>query len=191
MINTLRREFELLEMKKGETIESYFAIVNTVSNRLRNNGDDMSEVKIVEKILRTMTDEFTYVVVSIEESNDIEAMTMDELQSTLFTHEQKLNKKRNTEDEQYECPKWNKEANFAEVDEKEEEMLLMACTEETQTAGKKGTWFIDSGCSNHMCNDAEMFTTMDSSFNHYVKLGNNSRMVVSVAREGINSVVWA
>ncbi|GAA0175410.1 hypothetical protein LIER_28589 [Lithospermum erythrorhizon] len=83
--NSLRREFELLEMKKGEKIDNYFGRVNTVANKLRTNGDDITEVKIVEKILRTLTDPFTYIVVTIEESKDIETMTIDELQSTLFS----------------------------------------------------------------------------------------------------------
>ncbi|GAA0155647.1 hypothetical protein LIER_13333 [Lithospermum erythrorhizon] len=87
MLNALRREFELLEMKKGETVDSYFGRVNTMSNKLRSNGDNISDLKIVEKILRTMSEEFTYVVISIEESNDIDNMSEDELQSSLFTHE--------------------------------------------------------------------------------------------------------
>ncbi|GAA0184997.1 hypothetical protein LIER_32285 [Lithospermum erythrorhizon] len=64
MRNTLRREFELLEMRKGEIITDYFARVTSVSNKLRSNGDDITELKIVEKILRTLTDQFTYMVVS-------------------------------------------------------------------------------------------------------------------------------
>ena len=35
-----------------------------------------------------MTTKFNYVVCSIEESNDMEDMTIDELQSSLLVHEQ-------------------------------------------------------------------------------------------------------
>ena len=48
----------------------------------------MSEVKIVEKILRTLTEKFNYIVCSIEESKDISQLTVDELQSSLLVHEQ-------------------------------------------------------------------------------------------------------
>ena len=41
----------------------------------------MPDKKIVETILRTMTKKFTYVVASIEESKDINNMSIDELQS--------------------------------------------------------------------------------------------------------------
>jgi hypothetical protein len=43
-------------------------------------------------------------------------------------------------------------------------------------------WFLDSGCSNHMCGNRGMFTNLDESFVHLVKLGNNSRM--NVIRKG-------
>ena len=52
---------------------------------------------------------------------------------------------------QYECPSRNGEANYAELDEKEE-MLLMAYVE-LYDAKREDAWFLDSGCSNHMCGD--------------------------------------
>lgn len=44
----------------------------------------------MEKILRTLTEKFNYVIFSIEESKDIDALTVDELQSSLIEHEQKF-----------------------------------------------------------------------------------------------------
>lgn len=78
-------------MKVGETITNYFARVMTIANQMRSNGEQMRDVTIVEKILRTLTDKFNYVVVSIEESKDIDSI-IDELQSSLLVHEQKLNR---------------------------------------------------------------------------------------------------
>ena len=66
-------------MRNDETITEYFARVMQVANKTRSNGDEMSEKKIVEKILRTLTDKFTYVVLSIEESKDTDTMSIDEL----------------------------------------------------------------------------------------------------------------
>jgi hypothetical protein len=56
-------------------------------------------------------------------------------------------------------------------------------------------WFLDSGCSNHMRDNRGMFTKLDESFVHSVKLGNNSRMNVirkgsiKLFLNGINHVV--
>ena len=78
---------------------------------------------------------------------------------------------------QYECPKLNKEANYAELEE-EDEMLLMAYVEKHE-AKRSAAWFVDSGSSNHMCGTEGMFSSLDRTFSHTVKLGNNTRMKVT------------
>ncbi|GAA0148632.1 hypothetical protein LIER_08021 [Lithospermum erythrorhizon] len=182
----------------------------------------MTDSKIVQKILRTLTDQYTYVVVSIEESQDIEAMSVDELQNSLTTHEQKFS--RNGKEEvdhvlkveerygyggrssrgrggsrgrgrsggrqytskamvqcfkchklghfQYECPKWSNKAHYTEMED-EGDLLLMAQIDEQES--KKCMWFIDSGCSNHMCKDENMFINLDRTFTHSVKLEQSSQ----------------
>ncbi|CAL5202931.1 unnamed protein product [Lathyrus oleraceus] len=89
-LNRLRRDFEVLTMKHGESINDYFGRVMTVANDTRNYGEDVSDVKIVEKILRTFTDKWNYIVCSIKEAKDIGQLYMDALQSSLLVHEQKF-----------------------------------------------------------------------------------------------------
>ncbi|XP_076900009.1 uncharacterized protein LOC143554028 [Bidens hawaiensis] len=217
MLQKLRRDFEILEMKNGESIPDYFGRVLTVANQMRSNGETMPDGKIVEKILRTLTEKYVYVVVSIEESNDIETMTVDQLQSSLVVHEQKF-KRGDKEEEQalkmeegsssrgrgrgrgsprgrgrgqgrssfnketiecykchrlghfaYECDR-SKEANFAGFDENEEVMLMASVEDHVLMArdgedNKSYIWFLDSGCSNHMCGNKDKFVTFDQSFN--------------------------
>ncbi|KAL7132069.1 hypothetical protein ABFS83_12G046500 [Erythranthe nasuta] len=50
------------------------------------------DVTIVEKILCSLTLKYDYIVCSIEESKDIDALSLDELQSSLWVHEQKMNR---------------------------------------------------------------------------------------------------
>lgn len=64
LLNSLRREFEVLEMKDTETITEYFAKVMVAANKMRSNEEDMPDSKV------------------IEESKDIEAMSIDERQSS-------------------------------------------------------------------------------------------------------------
>ncbi|MCI81876.1 retrovirus-related Pol polyprotein from transposon TNT 1-94, partial [Trifolium medium] len=54
------------------------------------HGEHMEHVTVVEKILRSMTPRFNYVVCSIEESNDVTSLSVDELQSSLIVHEQRM-----------------------------------------------------------------------------------------------------
>lgn len=77
---------------------------------------------------------------------------------------------------QYECPTRNKEANYAELDE-EEEMLLMSYVDVNE-AQREDVWFLDYGCSNYMCGDKALFCDFNDGFTQIVKLGNNSRMTV-------------
>ncbi|CAN6694131.1 unnamed protein product [Malus baccata var. baccata] len=76
---------------------------------------------------------------------------------------------------QYECPKKDREAkaNYAEASE---EMLLMAYMDTHEI--KEDIWFLDSGCSNHMCGKRELFSEFVGSFRETVKLGNNTSMAV-------------
>lgn len=86
-LQALCRDFEALEMRSGKGVTKYFSRVMTVANKMRIYGKDMQDVKVVEKILRSLTKKFNYVVCSIEESKDIDALTVDELQSSLIVHE--------------------------------------------------------------------------------------------------------
>ncbi len=97
ILQAQRKEFEILEMKQGETITEYFAKVMSVANKMRTYGEQLKDVTIVEKILRSLTDKFNYIVCSIEESKDIDSLSIDELQSSLIVHEQKFHRARSEE----------------------------------------------------------------------------------------------
>ncbi|CAL9021780.1 unnamed protein product [Prunus brigantina] len=63
-LQALRREFEILTMKEGESVTDYFERALTIANKMRINGEQMEDVIIVEKILRSMTSKFAYVVMT-------------------------------------------------------------------------------------------------------------------------------
>ncbi|MCI85198.1 serine carboxypeptidase, partial [Trifolium medium] len=43
---------------------------------------------------------------------------------------------------------------------------------------KEETWYLDSGCSNHMVDTKDWLFDFDDGFRESVKLGNDSKMVV-------------
>ncbi|KAA8522100.1 hypothetical protein F0562_012586 [Nyssa sinensis] len=174
----------------------------SVANKMRVYGEAMTNVTICEKILRSLTDKFNYIVCSIEECGDMVALTIDELRSSLIVYKQKFHKSSGvkqalklTTDERvggrgrYECPYWNKEANYTKVNE-EDEMLLMSYVESHEVK-RNDAWFLDSRCSNHMCGNRGMFINLDESFLHSIRLGNNSRMNV-VGKGNVRLVIeWS
>ena len=89
-LQALRREFELLGMKAGESVDDYFCRTLTIANKMKSQGECMEQTVIIEKILRSITARFDYVVCSIEESNNLTVMTIDELQSSLLVYEQRM-----------------------------------------------------------------------------------------------------
>eukprot|EP00257_Ricinus_communis_P028207 XP_025015621.1 uncharacterized protein LOC112536924 [Ricinus communis] len=276
-LNRLKGSFEMLAMKHGEIITNYFTRTMVIANEMRSYGEDMEDVKIVEKILWSLTEKWNYVVCSIEESKDTSCLSVDSLQSSLLVHKQKFKKEKDGDDEQAlkathddkaggkgrgrfaakgrghgrrrtshykeniecykchkfghfqsECPDWKRESNY--VEEEEEELLFIAVTDQqtiakdeellpiapaiadstkaspltlvsviihfgstqydygmmlmtlTQAGRKDDAWFLDSGYSNHMCEDRKWFSRLDTTFNTSVKLGNNTRMRVTGKR---------
>lgn len=77
-------------MKTGEFLNEYFARTLAITNKTKENGERKGDVAVWEKILRSMTFKLDYVVCSIEESKDIDTLTIDELQSSLLVHEQRM-----------------------------------------------------------------------------------------------------
>lgn len=90
-LQALRKEFEMLHIKGGEFVSEYFARTLTVVNKMRMHGGKMDDVAVIEKILHSLTAKYDYVVCSIKESNDIDSLSIDALQSSLLVHEQRMN----------------------------------------------------------------------------------------------------
>lgn len=89
-LERLKRSSEVLMMKSGESITGYFGRVMLVANEMRNCGGHMQDDAIEEKILRTLTEKWNFMVCSIEESKNISLMSVDTLMSSLLVHEQKF-----------------------------------------------------------------------------------------------------
>ena len=247
-LQTLRGEFESLSMKVSETISEYFSRVQSVVNQLRVNGEKLNDLRVIEKIMRSLTVRFDYVVAAIEEGRDLSTMTIEGLMGSLCSHEHRMNHRaemsveqvfqskvnlssksstsngkvsslgktngsknnsspeksnanqRNSGNEKYNkskiqcfrCKQYGhfrsqcrvklvnknllQNANFAEDEVQEKETLLLACSVSEEEHVDK--WYLDTGCSNHMCGKRELFSHLDESVRGEVNFGNKAKVSI-------------
>jgi len=80
-------------MKDSEDVSSYITRVQTVGNQLKHNRETVIDARLVEKILRSLIDDFENIVCSIEDSRNLEEMIIDDLGASLEAHEHRKKKK--------------------------------------------------------------------------------------------------
>jgi hypothetical protein len=95
-LQALRRQYELLGMMDKESIGDFFTRLQTLVNTMKNLGEQISDQQVIEKVLRTLNPQFDHIVVAIEESKDLSTMSVNELQSSLEAHEQRLKERKDT-----------------------------------------------------------------------------------------------
>jgi hypothetical protein len=77
-------------MKECESMHDYFSNMLDVVNQIRRFGENLSDQKVVEKILRSMPMKYDQMVAAIEESKDLSVLTVDELFGSLQSHEDRM-----------------------------------------------------------------------------------------------------
>jgi F0F1-type ATP synthase alpha subunit len=89
-LQALRRQYELLQMTEAETISQYFVRLTSLTNQMVRNGETISDLTKIEKVLRTLTPKFDHIVVAKEESKNLDELKFEELQASLEAHELRL-----------------------------------------------------------------------------------------------------
>jgi hypothetical protein len=74
-------------MKEDEKIVAYFLRVGETVNSIKGFGEEMKEIVIVQKVLRSLTMIYYMKISSLEEREDIDTMIMDELHEILTYYE--------------------------------------------------------------------------------------------------------
>ncbi|XP_052171630.1 uncharacterized protein LOC127787606 [Diospyros lotus] len=76
---TLKREFEMLRMKDGDTVNEYSSKLMQLVNQIRLYGETFEDSKVVEKMLISLPDKFESKISAIEKSCDLKTLSIAEL----------------------------------------------------------------------------------------------------------------
>jgi gag-polypeptide of LTR copia-type len=89
----------MAQMKNKESVSDYISRVQMIVSQLRRNNEKLAENRVVEKVLRLLTDKFENIICAIEESKVLSTLTIDELTRSLMAHDQRRKKKQETLEE--------------------------------------------------------------------------------------------
>ena len=78
-------------MLESKNISECFAKVLTIYNQMKRYDEKMEETHMVEKIIRSLQKKLYYMVVAIEESQNINVLSIQSLMKKLQAHEKKVN----------------------------------------------------------------------------------------------------
>jgi len=91
-LQTLKGELENMRMKDG--VAEYVFRVETMVKQLERNGETLSTCWVVEKILRSLINDFENIVCAIKKSKDLLVLLVEEFNGSLEVHEQWIRKKK-------------------------------------------------------------------------------------------------
>ena len=85
-MQTYRRQFEHLKMKYDEDIAAYFLRVDEIVNTMRGVGEKIKNSTMVQKILIYIPMRFDSKVLTLEEREYLDTLSVDELHGILTTY---------------------------------------------------------------------------------------------------------
>eukprot|EP00253_Pinus_taeda_P006769 PITA_06769 len=70
-------------MQNDESVGNYFLCIDEIVNHMKNLGEEIKEVTLVEKFLRSLSSKFESKVSTIEEKKNLQSITMSQLDGIL------------------------------------------------------------------------------------------------------------
>ncbi|GKA84219.1 zinc finger, CCHC-type containing protein [Tanacetum coccineum] len=89
-IQTLKAEFESLNMKETEGVDEFAVKVSNIVSTMRALGDTVEESYVVKKLLRAVPSKFLQIASTLEQFGDLDTMTVEEVIGRLKAHEERM-----------------------------------------------------------------------------------------------------
>jgi hypothetical protein len=88
-LQTLKTEFDVMEMKNGESIDQYTGRLTGMSVRYSNLGGSLDDQALLKKLFDTVPEQFIHVIAGIEQFYDLKTMAFDEAVGRLKAFEER------------------------------------------------------------------------------------------------------
>jgi hypothetical protein len=117
--------FEEIKMLEDETFGEFYSKMSDLNNLMVSLGKSVSDVKLIQKILRSFLERLRIKVTTIEESKDLEDMKIEELVGSLQTYELSLPPVKKVKTIALTASKKKTKVSSKEDSEKEEDVVAM------------------------------------------------------------------
>jgi uncharacterized protein YjaG (DUF416 family) len=117
--------FEEIKMLEDETFGEFYSKMSDLNNLMVSLGKSVSDVKLIQKILRSFRERLRIKVTTIEESKDLEDMKIEELVGSLQTYELFLPPVKKVKTIALTASKKKTKVSSKEDSEKEEDVVAM------------------------------------------------------------------
>ena len=98
-MQTLKREFETISMKRNENVDDYSNCFAQIVTNFRDLGESPDENGDVARLLKSIPKDFDYLILLLEQTSDLKTMRLEEAFRQLKVHELRL-QERNSRDEE-------------------------------------------------------------------------------------------
>ncbi|KAI5335543.1 hypothetical protein L3X38_025676 [Prunus dulcis] len=88
----LRRDFEYTRMSDNESLSGYIAKLFDLINQMRSYGEDLSNQRIVQKLLISLPKSYDSIAVVIENTKDLDTIDAQDVVAILKGYEQRLDR---------------------------------------------------------------------------------------------------
>nr|GEX59844.1 ribonuclease H-like domain, reverse transcriptase, RNA-dependent DNA polymerase [Tanacetum cinerariifolium] len=82
--------FQTLQMKEDDTMDAFTAKLNGYATKAKELGKTLDESLLVQKLLDSTPDRFIQIVASIEQTNDLDDITLDEILGKLKAFKERI-----------------------------------------------------------------------------------------------------
>ncbi|CAL9022992.1 unnamed protein product, partial [Prunus brigantina] len=88
-LQAVRADFEYMRMTDGESLDSYLARFFGTVNNLKSLGEDVTETRIVQKLLMSLSRRYKSIVSIIEETRDLDVLRVEEVIASVKVYDKR------------------------------------------------------------------------------------------------------